>query len=191
MQTFRYAHATTVAFLLTTLAFNQTVLGKESVEEQRTEIRERVDKILADLYKAKPETQEEIENAVGYAAFGSWGFKLFVTGSERGKGLAHENATDKDTYMKMFSGGLGLGVGVTKFSVVMVFHTREKFDDFVAEGWDFSGEVEASAKTSDKGGTAGGADSFGNVSVYQFTEKGLALEATLSGTRYWQNDKLN
>ena len=85
----------------------------------------------------------------------------------------------------------GACVGVTKFSVVMVFHTREKFDEFVAEGWDFSGEVEASAKTSDKGGTAGGADSFGNVSVYQFTEKGLALEATLSGTRYWQNDKLN
>ena len=29
------------------------------------------------------------------------------------------------------------------------------------------------------------------VSVYQLTDQGLALQATLQGTKYWQDDKLN
>ncbi len=30
-----------------------------------------------------------------------------------------------------------------------------------------------------------------DVTVYQMTEKGLALQVTLQGTKYWQDDDLN
>jgi lipid-binding SYLF domain-containing protein len=31
----------------------------------------------------------------------------------------------------------------------------------------------------------------GGMEVYQFTESGVALQATVSGTKYWQDSKLN
>jgi len=30
-----------------------------------------------------------------------------------------------------------------------------------------------------------------NVTVYQMTDKGVALQATLQGTKYWKDDDLN
>ena len=29
------------------------------------------------------------------------------------------------------------------------------------------------------------------MKIYQFTESGLALQATVSGTKYWKDSKLN
>jgi hypothetical protein len=31
----------------------------------------------------------------------------------------------------------------------------------------------------------------GNITVYQLTESGIALQATLKGTKYWTDDDLN
>ena len=180
MTAFRIATAVATSLVLSLAGTGLALGDDETPEEQRAEIRAHAEEVLAELYEAKPGTREEVANAVGYAVFDSWGLKIFVTSTERGKGLAYDNASGKTTYMKMFSGGVGLGIGITKFKVIMVFHTREKFDKFVAEGWDFSGEVEASAKTSESGASAGGAGSFSNVSVYQFTKKGLALEAFIN-----------
>jgi len=30
-----------------------------------------------------------------------------------------------------------------------------------------------------------------DVTIYQFTETGLALQATIKGTKFWLDDKLN
>ena len=41
------------------------------------------------------------------------------------------------------------------------------------------------AKDSARGATQGG------MEIYQFTESGIALQATVSGTKYWKDGKLN
>jgi lipid-binding SYLF domain-containing protein len=59
------------------------------------------------------------------------------------------------------------------------------------------GTVAAGSSTSVAGGTekadATGAQlaTRGGMEVYQFTESGVALQATVSGTKYWQDSKLN
>jgi hypothetical protein len=32
---------------------------------------------------------------------------------------------------------------------------------------------------------------FDNITIYQLTESGLALQATVKGTKYWKDDALN
>ncbi len=59
------------------------------------------------------------------------------------------------------------------------------------------GTVSASSSTSVAAGTdkqdaaAAQVATRGAMEVYQFTESGVALQATVSGTKYWQDSKLN
>lgn len=94
--------------------------------------------------------------------------------------------------MRMASAGVGIGLGVKDFRGVFVFHTEKALDNFLDHGWDFSGQADAAAKSGDKGGEENvSGTAINGVSLYQLTETGLALQATLQGTKYWKNAKLN
>jgi hypothetical protein len=51
--------------------------------------------------------------------------------------------------------------------------------------------ADARAGTADQGTGSAGVTAGGAMEIYQFTESGLALQATVSGTKYWQDGKLN
>jgi lipid-binding SYLF domain-containing protein len=151
---------------------------------------------ISRLYEEKPSAEAMIEKSVGYAVFSNTGINVLLVSTANGKGMAHDNESNTDTYMKMFSAGGGVGLGVKKFSAVFIFHDRDAFDQFVEKGWNFSGQVDAAAtsdaeqnKEAGSMGTAVGLNE--GVTVYQMTDKGLALQATLQGTKYWKDDKLN
>jgi lipid-binding SYLF domain-containing protein len=63
---------------------------------------------------------------------------------------------------------------------------------------DLEGGTAATAASSDaRAGSAGegtdraAAGTSGAIEVYQFTESGISLQATVAGTKYWQDSKLN
>ena len=58
-----------------------------------------------------------------------------------------DHKTGQDTYMKMVSAGLGLGLGVKDFRGVFVFTTRRALRGFVEDGWDASAEADAAFKS--------------------------------------------
>jgi lipid-binding SYLF domain-containing protein len=179
-----------VVLLVATLP--TAVLAASKTEKKQADIRQMQQEVLTKLYSEKAGTKAEVAGAEGYAVFSNLGINLFLVSTGSGKGIAHDNKSGKDTFMKMFSGGVGIGLGVKNFSAVFVFHTRAAFDQFVEKGWDFSGQADAAAETKSAGGSAEAAADIGSgVTVYQMTEAGLALQATLQGTKYWQNDKLN
>ena len=94
--------------------------------------------------------------------------------------------------MKMISGGAGLGVGVKDFRAVFVFQTQKAFDDFLSSGWSGSAQTDAAAKAGTSGGALSGAIEVSpDTYVYQITKDGLALQATLQGTKYYKDDDLN
>ena len=95
------------------------------------------------------------------------------------------------TYMKMGEAGIGLGLGVKDFRAVFIFHSRADLDRFVNSGWEFGGHADAAAKASDKGAAVGGEVLLDGITVYQLTKSGLALQATVKGTKYWKDDELN
>ena len=169
------------------------LLGDDKTpDQQRAEIGQMRDKTLTRLYKEKPDTEAEIAKAVGYAVFDDTGVHILVVSGGFGHGIAHDNESGKDTYMKMYTAGAGPGIGVKDYRVIFVFHTRDKFDKFLSEGWGAEGQADAAATTGEKGAEGSGAVSVPDgVSIYQLTEKGLALQLTIQGTKYSRNDALN
>ena len=168
-----------------------TIFAK-SKEEKQAEARKKAEQTLERLYKARPSARAAIKAAAGYAAFNSGGMKILVAGGGRGQGIAVDNATQKVTYMKMLEIQAGLGMGVKKFSTIFVFETKDALERFINSGWEFGGQTTAAAKTGSGGGSYEGAVSVSpGVWMYQLTDKGLALELTGKGTKYFKDDDLN
>lgn len=165
--------------------------AQERAERQRDKIREMRDDVLAGLYAEKPETRRKIRRAAGYAVFSNVGINIVFASFAGGRGLVVDER-GRETFMKMGSAGLGLGLGVKDFRGVFIFHDKDKLADFIEKGWDFSAQADAAAKSDDKGGQAAvAANITEGVEVYQFTKNGLALQATLQGTKYWRDNGLN
>jgi lipid-binding SYLF domain-containing protein len=147
---------------------------------------------LKDLYTYHPAAEKKLANAAGYAVFSNIGINLLLLSTANGYGVAHNNETGKDTYMKMWSGGVGIGAGVKDFRGVFVFTTKDAFETFVESGWQAGAQADAAAKAGEMGGAADSAiDVAPGIELYQLTENGLALQATVQGTKYWKNDDLN
>ena len=167
----------------------------DSVEEKRAKVRKDRDEILAKLYAAHPETKDKIKKAAGYGSFNNKSMNLFLLSTGHGYGLVVDNKSGKETFMAMGSIGGGLGVGAKDLSVVFIFKNSEVMTKFVESGWQFGGEADATAKAGDKGGGVakeGGVDTGANAfEIYQITDTGAALQATVAGTKYWKDKKLN
>ena len=110
-----------------------SIFPKEKTpDEQRAEIHKTRDQALKDLYRVQPEAERHIRKAAGYAVFGNFGVKVLVAGGGSGTGLAVDNKTKKETFMKMAEVQAGLGFGVKKFRLVWVFENKADLDLFAS-----------------------------------------------------------
>jgi len=187
-----FALAAPVAALETVETIATTAVLQDKRDKKRAEIKEMRQETLARLYSEEPQAAEEIQDAEGYAVFSSVGVNIILFSGGGGRGVVHNNDSGEDTYMKMGSAGVGIGLGVKDFRVVFIFNDDKALARFIDKGWDFSGQADAAAKSDEKGGEGSASESvMKGVKVYQMTEAGLALQATLQGTKYWKDKKLN
>ena len=94
--------------------------------------------------------------------------------------------------MKMMQLGGGLGIAIKDYRAVFVFHTRLAMTDFIEHGWSAEGQAQASARAGKEGATTVAAQQIAKgISVYQFTKNGIALQAIISGMKFWKNKELN
>ena len=147
---------------------------------------------LMDLYTFHPAAKQSVAKSVGYAVFSNTGINLLLLSTGNGYGVAHDNGTGKETYMRMFTAGVGIGLGVKDFRGIFIFSTQDAFDTFVEHGWQAGAQADAVAKAGEKGGAADSdIDIAPGVELYQLTKNGLALQATIQGTKYWKDEDLN
>ncbi|MGA9047043.1 hypothetical protein [Sulfuricurvum sp.] len=164
----------------------------KTLDQQRSERLQSSNETLQLLYKHAPEAKEMIANSYGYATFSNVGVNLVLLSAEGGIGMAHENKTGKNTYMNMASGGVGFGLGVKDFRAVFLFENKAVFDRFVNEGWEANAQADAAAKLADKGDAINLAITVEpGIRLYKLTQNGLALQATIQGTKYWKDGELN
>jgi lipid-binding SYLF domain-containing protein len=181
-----------VATLICALTVMAHAADDPKIEKKQEDIRNMAHATLQRLYKAQPQAKALVHGAAGYAVFSNLGVKILVAGSGNGKGIAVNNKTKKETFMKMLEVQAGLGMGVKKFSVIFVFDTEKALDNFVNSGWEFGGQATAAATTGTQGGALAGAVSVADgVWMYQLTDKGVALELTAKGTKYYKDGDLN
>lgn len=162
-----------------------------STPDKRQKILTMKNNTLEELYQIKPNTREMINKAPGFAVFSNTNVNLILASFSGGYGVVQNNSTGKNTFMKMGEAGIGLGLGIKDFRAVFVFHDAETMNRFINSGWQFGGHADATAKADDKGVSYGGEVVMDNITVFQITKSGLALQATIKGTKYWKDKELN
>ena len=163
-----------------------------TIDAKRHDARQMRSDTLAKLYRVHPHAKEQIAKALGYGVFSNVDINVFLLSAGNGWGVVRDNKSGKDIYMKMVSGGIGIGLGVKDFRGIFVFTTEDALRRFTEDGWDASGQADAAAKAGKKGDAfAGAIDVAPGIKLYQITEHGLALQATIQGTKYWRDDELN
>jgi lipid-binding SYLF domain-containing protein len=184
-----------IALLMVAAASPPSVSGADNAKEKqkaRADIVKMSNETLSRLYNAQPQAKAAIAKAAGYAVFSNFGMKIFFAGGGSGKGVAINNATKKNTYMKMVEVQAGLGIGVKKFRLVWVFEKQRDLDAFIESGWELGGQTTAAAQASGEGAAFAGAMSVApGIWLYQLTDDGLALELTAKGTKYYTDSDLN
>lgn len=162
-----------------------------TVEQKQQRVMAMKDATLTKLFTQKPDVRQQIEAAQGYAVFSNANVNVIFVSAGGGYGVVKNMKTGQHTYMNMAEGGVGLGLGAKDYRIVMVFHSQAAIRQFIANGWTFGGNADAAAKAGDKGASAEGEAYYGDVTVYTFTESGLALQATVKGTKFWVDSALN
>lgn len=163
-----------------------------TLEERRQVVLDMEKETLARLYEESPGAKEKVANGAGYGVFTNANVNLLLVAAGGGYGVVVDNATGKRTYMKMAEGGVGLGLGAKDYRQVMVYRTKTAMTKFVESGWGVGANADAAAKTSGGGAEASGeGDLSSDIEIYSMTEAGLALQATVKGTKYWKDDSMN
>ena len=166
--------------------------AKLPVAERQQLVRDMETETLERLYKEQPSTKDKIKDAEGYGVFANANVNLVLVSAGGGYGVVVDNSTGKRTYMKMALGGVGLGLGAKDYRQVLVFKSKETINKFITSGWEFGGHADAAAKAGETGGELSGEGVIGaDIEAYSMTESGLALQATVAGTKYWKDSDLN
>jgi len=164
----------------------------DKIAREKTEIRNKVATALESLYEQKPRARRVIAECPGYAVFVNSGFRAVIVGRNHGRGLAKNNRTGREVFMKMGEYSVGLGVGAKEYSMIFVFGTQDAYNKFVNSGWKCNAEGELTAKDGKNGGSFEGAVCVGpEIWVYQLSTRGLMASVDLKGTEYFRNKKLS
>ena len=184
-----------VSLLLVGIAFS--VCGCTSAKgvtpyEKKQSIAELHEEVIVKMASKYPEIKHKVKNSPGYGVFSNVSVNVFIVEGGNGFGMVKNNRTGEKTYMKMALGGVGLGLGVKDLRQLMIFSTTEAMNKFVEKGWEVGAHADAAAKAGDKGGEANSAgDVSTGMDIYQITENGLALQATVTAAKYVKDKELN
>lgn len=167
-------------------------MSKSEKEQQQASVRDMANKALAELYAKSPAAKTDISKAAGYAVFSDFGFKFIFMGGAGGSGVAVNNATKQETFMKMAEFQPGLGFGAAKFRIVFIFETLEALTSFVTSGWEAGANAMAIAKTKGEGGALAGAVTVSKgVKMIQLNDEGGIVGVSLTAAKYYKDKELN
>ena len=179
-------------FMLCMMTATALAASAEKIQKERSEIDALSAKTLQNLYSKVPSAENVINSCYGYATLSNTGIKLGIFGDAHGRGLAINNETGERVYMRMNEIGIGLGLGVKEYDLIFVISTESAWKSFISGDIKFASSAEASANDGKTGDSIEGASVAANgIWVYQMTKKGLALDASIKGTKIYPDKKLN
>jgi len=176
-----------VLIACSTVAVAEDEKKEPTREEKRQKIDEAANDALHELIGDNANAKALYDNAYGYAVFDNLKVAVLVSGGG-GSGVAVAKDGSERTYMKMGTGGVGLGLGGQKYNVVFFFETVKAFRSFVDKGWKAETGAQAAAGTE---GASAETTFHKGLAIYKMNSAGLMASADVSGTKYWKNKKLN
>lgn len=153
------------------LAPSTSKLSEKAKLEQQQFILKIRNQTLAQLYKLKPQTQAEIEQAAGYGVFEINGLNV-VLDNAHGRGVVVDKASGRTTYMLLARTDLDPGARIRPYRQVLIFQDQQKLHRFVTDSVPANNFNDPS------------------IRIYQLNDKGVALQADW-GARYFRDRDLN
>jgi lipid-binding SYLF domain-containing protein len=181
----------TAALALAVLVAACASMSQSDKAKKQSDIREATQTTLDKFYQAKPELRDEVAKAPGYAVFTTYGASL-VVGGAGGKGIAHDNKTNRDVFMEMGQASAGVQAGIAQSEVLIVFESPEAMQKFMDKGWEFGAGGTAQAGAGGKSvGPGGGENMIADAHYYMLTPNGLQAGVAVAGTKFWKDKELN
>jgi len=178
-----------ISILIATFATG-LALAQSDKQAKQAELRKVAAASLQDFYKAQASLKADVEKAPGYALFTTYGLS-FIIGGQGGKGLVHDNKTNKDTFMEMAQASAGVQAGIAESKILIIFSSPKAMNDFVSKGWEGSGTAVAGAGTGKENVSASGGATINQSPYYTLTSAGLQAGVALGGTKFWKDKALN
>jgi lipid-binding SYLF domain-containing protein len=176
-----------IALILMSFIFSGAAFGQSASEQRRQEIDLNASQTLEELFGQRGNARQLYEQAAGYAVFAATKAGFVVSGG-RGTGVVVNKQTGGRTYMRMITGGVGLGIGAQTYDLILFFQTDARLNEFLNGSWDANTSAQAAAGNEGVGVASTFVD---GVAVYQLTDKGLMAWADVSGTRFRVVSDLN
>ena len=172
------------------LLFGTHAVAAQEADSEAAKDRAEIDtesaQVLKD-FRAMKGAEAAFDKAVAYSVFKVTKAGFGASGAG-GEGVAVDKKSNARTYMRMGSAGAGFTFGVSRYDIVILFETTEKFAAFQKGGWDSAATAQAAAGSS---GVEVSSDFFDGIAYYQIGRKGLMASADVSGTKFWIADELN
>lgn len=158
--------------------------------ETRQKLDQMAEATLEQLFAKEPNAKRLFEASVGYAVFNTRQVEMLVAAGY-GRGVAVDRETGQRTYMKMGSGGVGVGFGIGGFDVklVILFENAFQFQKFITQGLDAT--AEAGTMTGERTDQLALRFDSNGRAIFVLTGEGWKVSAKLSGTKYWPDESLN
>jgi lipid-binding SYLF domain-containing protein len=159
---------------------------------KQAEIKAKAMTALDDFYKADPKLKDMVLKAPGYAVFTTFGLS-FGLGGAGGRGVAHDKASARDTYMNVAQGSAGFQLGASNTRYLFIFDSPKSLADFIDKGWDASASAAAGVGVggSNNANVAAGAGNIQGGRMFSLTKAGLQAGASVSGLKAWKDKDLN
>ncbi len=165
---------------------NPDELDAKGLAAKRQELID-MSKSTIDALHKEPAAKELIDSAYGTAVFDTTKGGFIVTGAG-GTGVAMRKNGSNPVYMHLGSGGVGLGVGLENYKLIVLFENEDTYKRFIDGAWTAGATAQAAAG---RDGAAIVGKFINGVAVYHVTDKGVIAQADVSGVKFWPSDKLN
>jgi hypothetical protein len=169
---------------------SELVTDEKTPEATRAKLDGMADDVLARLLAENSEAAQAYEVSAGYAAFDMRRISVFPLSAGYGRGVAVSVPEGARTYMQMGTGGAGAAFGIGGFEsqFVIMFETPIDFERFLENGYDAS--ADAGAMQGEERTTTEVKFTDGR-SFFVLSKTGWRVNASASGTKYWQDEDLN
>src|SRR6185436_2894006 len=164
--------------------------GRTAVEKKAYAMSVR-DEALAELYAREPQARAQIEAAPGYVFLSGFSLHPGILTFANAYGIVQNNKTGTQTHIRLTRMGIGPGIAVKGYYLVVVLNSEEAIDAIAHGRRSGGGLAEASFKFGDFGGSAAAEGLGGSVATesYLWTHTGVSLElAAAYGKVYPEED---
>lgn len=179
MNTLRYSNYLIVG-LLFLFATACSSIPVEERAQKREDINRSAEETIDKLVEQEPGLQEKVDASVGHFVAEISAATAAIVGGGSGIGVLYDKEGSTRTYMNVRRYDLGLGLGVRKFRMLILFNDREGLEDFRRGGWESTVRAETAAGSAGAVGVSlpGRAELY-DFSVHFLTEAGVHAAASI------------